>query len=43
VFRSADTLGPLYEQLTRQSVLSVKAEQIPTFLGRQSVLIPALI
>jgi hypothetical protein len=34
VFRSATTLGPLYEQLTRQSV-SVKAEQIATFLGRQ--------
>jgi hypothetical protein len=34
-FRSAATLGPLYEQLTRQSVLSVKAEQIATFLGRQ--------
>lgn len=30
--RSATTLGPLYEQLTRQSVLSVKAEQIATFL-----------
>jgi hypothetical protein len=36
VFRSAATLGPLYEQLTRQSVLSVKAEQIATFLGRQT-------
>ena len=35
VFRSAATLGPLYEQLTRQSVLSVKAEQIATFLGRK--------
>jgi hypothetical protein len=35
VFRSAATLGPLYEQLTRQSVLSVKAEQIATFPGRQ--------
>ena len=35
VFRSDATLGPLYEQLTRQSVLSVKAEQIATFLGRQ--------
>ena len=35
VFRSATTLGPLYEQLTRASVLSVKAEQIATFLGRQ--------
>ena len=30
VFRSAATLGPLYEQLTRESVLSVKAEQIAT-------------
>ena len=35
VFRSAATLGPLYEQLVRQSVLSVKAEQIASFLGRQ--------
>jgi hypothetical protein len=35
VFRSAGTLGPLYEQLTRQSVLSVKAEQIARFLGRK--------
>ena len=35
VFRSATTLGPLYEQLTRESVLSVKAEQIASFLGRQ--------
>ena len=28
------TLGPLYEQLVRQSVLSVKAEQVASFLGR---------
>ena len=35
VFRSAATLRPLYQQLTRESVLSVKAEQIATFLGRQ--------
>jgi hypothetical protein len=35
VFRSATTLAPLYEQLTRESVLSVKAEQIAHFLGRQ--------
>jgi hypothetical protein len=35
VFRSAATLGPLYEQLIRESVLSVKAEKIATFLGRQ--------
>ena len=34
-FRSTVTLAPLYEQLVRQSVLSVKAEQIATFLGRQ--------
>jgi hypothetical protein len=34
VFRSAATLGPLYEQLTRQSVLNVRAEQIASFLGR---------
>jgi len=34
-FRSTVTLGPLYEQLVRQSVLNVKAEQIATFLGRQ--------
>jgi len=35
VFRSAATLGPLYEQLVRHSVLNVKAEQVATFLGRQ--------
>ena len=35
VFRSATTLGPLYEQLTRESVLSVKAEQIASFLGHK--------
>ncbi len=34
-FRSTVTLGPLYEQLVRQSVLNVKAEQVATFLGRQ--------
>ena len=34
-FRSTVTLGPLYEQLVRQSVLSVKAEQVASFLGRQ--------
>jgi len=33
-FRSTTILGPLYEQLVRQSVLSVKAEQVATFLGR---------
>lgn len=35
VFRSQATLRPLYEQLSRQSVLSVKAEQAATFLGRK--------
>jgi hypothetical protein len=34
-FRSTATLGPLYEQLIRESVLSVKAGQIAIFLGRQ--------
>jgi hypothetical protein len=34
-FRSTATLGPLYEQLVRQSVLSVKAEHVASFLGRQ--------
>jgi hypothetical protein len=33
-FRSTTTLGPLYEQLVRQSVLSVKAEQVASFVGR---------
>jgi hypothetical protein len=35
VFRSTTTLGPLFEQLVRQSVLDVKAEQVASFLGRQ--------
>jgi hypothetical protein len=34
-FRSRTTLGPLYDQLVRESVLSVKAEQVANFLGRQ--------
>jgi hypothetical protein len=33
-FRSTTTLGPLYDQLIRQTVLSVKAEQVASFLGR---------
>jgi hypothetical protein len=33
-FRSAATLKPMSDQLVRQSVLSVKAEQIASFLGR---------
>ena len=35
VFRSARTLKPLYEQLSRQAVLSVKAEQVASFLGKK--------
>jgi hypothetical protein len=35
VFRSAATLEPLYEQLIRESVLSVKAEQTASFLGHK--------
>jgi hypothetical protein len=33
-FRSTTMLRPLYDQLVRQSVLSVKAEQVAGFLGR---------
>jgi len=32
---SRDASGPLYQHLARESVLSVKAEQIASFLGRQ--------
>jgi hypothetical protein len=35
VFRSRETLAPLYEQLSRQSVLAVKAEQVASFLGKK--------
>jgi hypothetical protein len=35
VFRAAATLNPLYEQLIRQSVLNVKAEQVASFLGQR--------
>ena len=35
MFRSVATLRPLYQLLARESVLSVKAEQVATFLGRQ--------
>jgi hypothetical protein len=35
VFRSVGTLRPLYQQLAGESVLSVKAEQVASFLGRQ--------
>jgi hypothetical protein len=34
-FRSLATLGPLYQQFIRQTVLNVKAEQVATFLGRR--------
>ena len=35
IFRSEATLGPLYEQLSRQAVLAVKAEQVARFLGKK--------
>jgi len=35
VFRSPETLAPLYQQLSRQAVLAVKAEQVATFLGKK--------
>ena len=35
MFRSQATLKPLYEQLSRQAVLAVKAEQVASFLGKK--------
>lgn len=35
VFRSEAILKPLYEQLSREAVLSVKAEQVASFLGKK--------
>ena len=35
VFRSPAALAPLYEQLSRESVLALKAEQVATFLGKK--------
>ena len=35
VFHSEATLKPLYEQLSREAVLAVKAEQVATFLGKK--------
>lgn len=35
IFRSPETLAPLYEQLARQAVLAVKAEQVSAFLGKK--------
>lgn len=35
VFKRPDGLAPLYEQLVRTAVHSVKAEQVATFLGRK--------
>jgi hypothetical protein len=34
-FRSATTLGPLYQQLVRESVISVKTDQVAHFLGHR--------
>ena len=35
VFRSAATLQPLYDTLARQAILTVKAEQVASFLGKK--------
>ena len=35
VFRSPAVLKPLYEQLSRQAILTVKAEHVATFLGHK--------
>jgi len=35
IFRSEASLAPLYEQLSRQAVLAVKAEQVASFLGKK--------
>ena len=35
VFRSEALLKPLYEQLSREAVLAVKAEQVASFLGKK--------
>jgi hypothetical protein len=35
VFRSEETLSPLYEQISREIVLAVKAPQVMTFLGKK--------
>ncbi len=35
VFRSEAMLKPLYEQLSREAVLSVKADQVASFLGKK--------
>src|SRR5207302_1460600 len=35
VFRTPTILKPLYEQLSRQAILTVKAEHVATFLGHK--------
>src|SRR2546430_10642284 len=35
VFRTPAILKPLYEQLSRQAILTVKAEHVATFLGHK--------
>jgi hypothetical protein len=35
IFRSETTLKPLYEQLAREAVLAVKADQVANFLGKK--------
>lgn len=34
-FRSEATMKPLYEAISREAILSVKAEQVMTFLGKK--------
>jgi transposase len=36
VFKSEQILRPLYEQLSREAVLSVRCEQVATFLGKKT-------
>jgi hypothetical protein len=35
VFRNEETLKPLYEQLSRQAVIAVKADTVSSFLGKK--------
>jgi hypothetical protein len=35
VFKSRDSLGPIYDHLVRTSVHAVRAEQVATFLGKK--------
>jgi hypothetical protein len=35
VFRSEQIMKPMYEELSRQAIQSVKAEQVATFLAKK--------